>query len=79
MASRDHLPIQIGLPVEREWQVAEPAPLSYIAFIAGEQMPDPGEAFLAAGCAFASEPRDVEPLPIERENLCPRCHLSPDL
>ena len=69
MASRDHLPIQIGLPLEREWQVAEPAPLSYIAFIAGEQMPDPGEAFLAAGCAFASEPRDVEPLPIDDDQV----------
>ncbi len=69
MASRDHLPIQIGLPREPAWHVAEPAPLSYIAFIAGEQMPDPGDAFLAAGCAFAAEPRDVEPLPIDDEQV----------
>lgn len=60
--SREHAPIQIGLPPEPAWAMARPVPTTYIAFVAGEEMPDPGEAFLAAGRAFGAEPAEVEPL-----------------
>ncbi len=61
-SSREHLPIQIGLPPEPAWAMARPVPTTYIAFVAGDEMPDPGEAFLAAGRAFGAEPAEVEPL-----------------
>ncbi|MFZ9880286.1 MAG: hypothetical protein ACO3QC_02660, partial [Phycisphaerales bacterium] len=67
--AREHTPIQIGLPEEPAWQVAEPTPFALVAFLAGDEMPDPGESFLAAGRAFGGEPRDVEPLPIEDERV----------
>ena len=60
--SREHAPIQIGLPPEPAWAIARPVPTTYIAFVAGDEMPDPGEAFLAAGRAFGAEPAEVEPL-----------------
>ena len=67
--SREHMPIQIGLPPEAAWEVAEPAPISYIAFVVGEEMPDPGAAFVAAGESFGTAPQDVEPLPIEDDRV----------
>ncbi len=67
--AREHMPIQIGLPDEPAWQVAEPAPISYIAFIAGDETPDPGEAFIAAGQAFGVAPQDAEPVPVEDDRV----------
>ena len=61
-SSREHLPIRIGLPPEPAWAMARPVPTTYIAFVAGDEMPDPGEAFLAAGRAYGAEPAEVEPL-----------------
>ena len=67
--AREHLPIQIGLPPEPAWQMSEPMPISYIAFVLGDEMPDPGEAFLAAGRAFEMAPQETEPLPIDDERV----------
>lgn len=63
--AREHQPIQIGLPPESAWRISEPTPISLVAFIAGDELPDPGDAFLAAGRAFGAEPTSVEPLPVE--------------
>lgn len=67
--AREHQPIQIGLPPESAWRVAQPTPISLVAFIAGDELPDPGEAFLAAGRAFGAEPTSVEPLPIDDPSI----------
>jgi hypothetical protein len=67
--ARDHMPIQIGLPPEMAWEIAQPAPISYIAFIVGDEMPDPGAAFIAAGESFGVAPQDAEPLPIEDDRV----------
>lgn len=67
--AREHQPIQIGLPPESAWRVAEPAPVSLVAFIDGAELPDPGEAFLAAGRAFGAEPTSVEPLPVDEASI----------
>lgn len=63
--AREHQPIQIGLPPESAWRVEHPSPLSLVAFVVGDEAPDPGDAFLAAGRAFGAEPRAIEPMPIE--------------
>lgn len=63
--AREHQPIQIGLPPESAWRVAEPTPISLVAFVDGEGLPDPGDAFLAAGRAFGAEPAAVEPMPVD--------------
>lgn len=65
--AREHMPIQIGLPAEPAWETAEPAPISYLAFVTGEELPDPGDAFVAAGESFGVAPQDVEPLPLADE------------
>jgi len=62
---REHMPIQIGLPPEPAWLVSEPAPISYLAFVEGEELPDPGDAFTALGESFGVAPQEVEPLPLE--------------
>jgi hypothetical protein len=67
--ARDHMPIQIGLPAEPAWEVQEPAPISYIAFVVGDEMPDPGAAFIAAGESFGTAPQDTEPVPLEDERV----------
>jgi len=67
--AREHQPIQIGLPPESAWRIAEPTPVSLIAFVAGDELPDPGDAFLAAGRAFGAEPTSVEPMPIEEPSI----------
>jgi hypothetical protein len=67
--TREHMPIQIGLPAEPAWAVAEPAPISYLAFVTGDELPDPGAAFTAAGESFGLAPQDVEPLPIEDDRV----------
>ena len=67
--ARDHMPIQIGLPPVTAWHVAEPSSISYIAFIAGEALPDPGEAFIAAGRAFGSAPLETEAIAIDDERV----------
>ena len=67
--AREHMPIQIGLPAEPAWEVVEPAPISYLAFVTGEAMPDPGAAFAAAGESFGRAPQDVEPLPIDDDRV----------
>ena len=61
--AREHLPIQIGLPPEPAWQMSEPMPISYIAFVLGDEMPDSGEAFLAAGRAFEMAPPETAEVP----------------
>lgn len=63
--AREHAPIQIGLPPEEAWRVDRPMPATFLAFVAGDELPDPGDAFLAARAAFGREPTDVEPLPHE--------------
>ncbi|MFN5496792.1 MAG: hypothetical protein ACK5C3_09490, partial [bacterium] len=67
--AREHQPIQIGLPPESAWRVAEPAPISIVAFVDGGELPDPGDAFLAAGRAFGAEPTSVEPLPVDEPSI----------
>jgi len=67
--AREHMPIQIGLPAEAAWEMAEPAPVSYLAFVTGEEMPDPGDAFTAIGETFGTAPQGVEPLPIEDDRV----------
>jgi hypothetical protein len=67
--AREHMPIQIGLPPEAAWEVAEPAPISYIAFVGGEELPDPGDAFTAAGESFGVAPQDVEPVPLPEDSV----------
>jgi len=67
--AREHQPIQIGLPPESAWRVAEPAPISLVAFVDGGELPDPGDAFLAAGRAFGAEPTSVEPLPVDEPSI----------
>ncbi|MEY5033321.1 MAG: hypothetical protein RL354_2352, partial [Planctomycetota bacterium] len=57
--AREHMPIQIGLPPEAAWAMAQPAPISYIAFVEGDELPDPGDAFTAAGESFGVAPQDV--------------------
>lgn len=63
------MPIQIGLPSEVAWEVAEPEPISYLAFLDGEELPDPGSAFIAAGESFGVAPQDVQPLPLDEERV----------
>ena len=67
--AREHQPIQIGLPPESAWRITEPTPISLVAFIAGDELPDPGEAFLAAARAFGAEPTSVEPMPIDDPSI----------
>jgi hypothetical protein len=67
--AREHQPIQIGLPPESAWRVAEPTPITLIAFVAGDELPDPGDAFLAAGRAFGTEPASVEPMPVDEPSI----------
>ena len=67
--AREHMPIQIGLPEEPAWAVGEPAPITYIAFVTGDEMPDPGSAFLAAGESFGVAPQDAEPVPVEDDRV----------
>jgi hypothetical protein len=68
-SSREHMPIQIGLPAEPAWQFAEVEPTTFVAFLVGEELPDPGDAFLAAQRAFGKEPQEVEPLPLEAPEI----------
>ena len=65
--AREHTPIQIGLPPEAAWEMAQPATTQYIAFVAGDEMPDPGDAFIAAGESFGVAPQQVAPMPVEAE------------
>lgn len=67
--AREHAPIRIGVPAEQAWAVDAPAAISYIAFIRGDEAPDPGAAFIAAGESFGVAPRDVEPLPIDDDRV----------
>ncbi len=67
--SREHMPIQIGLPPKSDWRVDGPSPVSLVAFVAGDEPPDPGEAFLAAGRAFGAEPSSVEPMPVDDPSI----------
>lgn len=67
--AKEHAPIQIGLPDEPKWRVAEPMATALVAFLGRETPPDPGEVFLAAARAFGGEPGEVEPLPIEDERV----------
>jgi hypothetical protein len=67
--SREHMPIQIGLPPKSDWRVAGAAPISLVAFVAGEDLPDPGDAFLSAGRAFGGEPTSVEPMPVDDPSI----------
>ncbi|MEY4118920.1 MAG: hypothetical protein RLZZ116_2248 [Planctomycetota bacterium] len=67
--AREHMPIQIGLPAEPAWEVAEPAPITYIAYVAGDEVPDPGAAFIAAGESFGVAPQDTEPVPVEDDDV----------
>lgn len=63
--AREHKPIQIGLPSEAAWRMDHAAPTCYVAFLEGDGLPDPGDAFIAAGEAFGVAPQAVKPLPIE--------------
>lgn len=65
--AREHAPIQIGLPAESAWDMPEPAPVSYLSFVVGEDQPDPGDAFIAIGESFGVAPQDIEPVPLEDE------------
>ena len=67
--AREHMPIQIGLPAEPAWQLAELEPTTFLAFLAGDELPDPGDAFLAAQRAFGVEPESAEPLPVTDEGV----------
>ncbi len=67
--SREHMPIQIGLPPKSDWRVAGAAPISLVAFVAGDELPDPGDAFLAAGRAFGVEPTAAEPMPVDDPSI----------
>lgn len=67
--AREHAPIQIGMPAETAWEIDAPAAISYIAFVRGDDAPDPGAAFIAAGESFGVAPQDVEPLPIDDERV----------
>ena len=67
--SREHMPIQIGLPPKSDWRVAGAAPISLVAFVAGDDLPDPGDAFLAAGRAFGCEPTAAEPMPVDDPSI----------
>lgn len=67
--AKEHAPIQIGLPDEPKWRVAEPMATALVAFLASDAPPDPGEVFVAAGRAFGGEPSEVEPLPIDDERV----------
>ncbi len=67
--AREHMPIQIGLPPEAAWAMAQPAPVSYIAFVEGDELPDPGDAFTAAGESFGVAPQDVEPVPLSDDGV----------
>jgi hypothetical protein len=67
--AREHMPIQIGLPDEPAWEFDEPVPVAYIAFVEGEELPDPGAAFIAAGESFGVAPQDTEPVPVEDERV----------
>ena len=67
--AREHMPIQIGLPAEAAWEVAEPAPITYVAYIEGDEMPDPGAAFIAAGESFGVAPQDAEPVPVDDDKV----------
>jgi len=67
--SREHMPIQIGLPPRSGWPVAGASPVSLVAFVAGDDLPDPGDAFLSAGRAFGREPSSVEPMPVDDPSI----------
>ena len=67
--AREHMPIQIGLPAEAAWEMQEPAPVSYLAFVTGDAMPDPGDAFTAIGETFGAAPQGVEPVPVEDDRV----------
>ncbi len=67
--SREHMPIQIGLPPKSDWRVAGAAPITLVAFVAGDGLPDPGDAFLAADRAFGAEPMAVEPMPVDDPSI----------
>lgn len=61
--AREHAPIEIGVPPEAAWRTEQAEPIVLVAFVAGEQPPDPGEAFLSAARAFGVEPVDPRPVP----------------
>jgi hypothetical protein len=63
------MPIQIGLPAEPAWHYAQVEPSTFVAYLSGSEMPDPGEAFLAAQRAFGVEPQSIEPLAIDEPNI----------
>ena len=63
--SREHAPIEIGLRPEVSWRTERVEPITLVAFVAGDELPDPGEAFLALGRAFRVEPTNARPVPSE--------------
>jgi hypothetical protein len=61
--SREHAPIEIGLRPEVAWRTERVEPITLVAFVAGDELPDPGEAFLSLGSAFRVEPTNARPVP----------------
>ena len=67
--AREHLPIQIGLPRESAWEMEEYPSSRYVAFICGDELPDPADAFDALGESFGVAPQDIAPLPTNADEV----------
>jgi hypothetical protein len=67
--AREHLPIQIGLPRESAWEMEEYPSSRYVAFVCGDELPDPADAFDALGESFGVAPQDIAPLPTEADEV----------
>jgi hypothetical protein len=63
--SREHRPLNIGEAPTDPWRVDQPDSCCYIAFVAGEDLPDPGDAFDAILATFGVEPEDIEPIGLD--------------
>ena len=67
--AREHLPIQIGLPRESAWEMEEYPSSRYVAFVCGDELPDPADAFDALGESFGVAPQDIAPLPTDADEV----------
>lgn len=67
--AREHLPIQIGLPRESAWEMEEYPSSRYVAFVCGDELPDPADAFDALGESFGVAPQDIAPLPTNADEV----------
>ena len=67
--AREHLPIQIGLPRESAWEMEEYPSSRYVAFVGGDDLPDPADAFDALGESFSVAPQDIAPLPTDADEV----------